>query len=186
MNNQYFKPQAKPSKLIIFLLFLSFMWVTAYTSLSSLVYDFYYNYGNVFDSASPIFSNAVFYWLITGTFSWLWVEVIFIIYRFILSFRIYSFIVPPYKLKDEMRTFFIYRNLMYGLFLNLCFILPYFYSLSILVELVITMTTCFCFARHISKKYSETLIAHFVYKCFITPVLFFETISVFLHFLGVM
>lgn len=177
--------KAKNSKLIIFFLILSFVWISIYPVLSSLTFDFYFNYGNVLDFASQMFSSALFYVLSSAILSWVGVELIFMFYRFILSFKIYSFILPAQKLKDEMRMFFIYRNIIFGLFLNICFIFPYLHSFSVLVDLLVTMISFICFANHISKVYSEPLIGHFVFRCFINPIILYEIIVVTINFLEV-
>ncbi len=186
MINQTFKPQAKSSGWIIFFLILSFIWTSAYPVLSSLVYDFSFNYGNVFDFSSLIFSNAIFYLISSAILSWVGVEVIFMVYRFILSFKIYSFVVPAHKLKDEMRSFFIYRNILLGLVLNVCFVFPYLHAFAGLLDVIITTITFLCFASHINKAYSEPIVRHFVFKCFISPVILYEILVVAVKFVEVL
>lgn len=178
--------KTKPSKGLIFLLILSFVWVSIYPVLSAMVSDFYYNYGNIFDFSSIIFSNAIIYVIVSALVSWIGFELIFIVYRFLLVFKIYAFVLPPAKLKNEVRTFFIYRNIIFGLFLNICFIYPFLHVFVTLVDLIVTMITFICFANHIKKTYSEPLVGHFVFKCFITPVVLYEILVVAINFLEVL
>lgn len=185
MTNITLQTKPKSNYLTIFLLILSFLWISIYPSTSAIVYDFSYNYGNIFDSTSPIFSSALISIFINGLLSWVWVELIFMFYRFILNFKIYSFVLPADRLKNEMRTAFIYRNLIFGLFLNICFIFPYIHSLMPIADLLITFTTFICMATHIKNTYSEPIIGHFVFKCFITPVIVYEILVVFINFLEV-
>ena len=165
MNRVNARTQYTPNHLITFLLYLSFIWTGIYPALSSLSSNFYYSYGNVFDITSSVFSSAIIYIFVYAFVSWISLELIFMFYRFIMSFKIYSFVLPSHKLKNEMRTFFIYRNVIFGLFLNICFIFPYLYALISIVDVIVTMTAFICFAVHINKTYSEPLIGHFWCKC---------------------
>ena len=183
LNNQ---TKTKTNKLIVFLLILSFVWVSLYPVLSAMTGNFYYNYGNLFNFSSPIFSNALIYIIVSALVSWIAFEVVFIAYRFLLGFKIYSFILPQNKFKNEARNYFIYRNIIFGLFLNICFIYPFLHVFVTLVDLVVTMTTFICFANHIKKSYSEPLIGHFVFKCFITPVVLYEILVVAISFMEVL
>lgn len=186
MNNLNTKSQYTPNHLITVLLYFSFIWVGLYPALSSIYSNFYYSFGNVLDSASSVFSSVIVYVIVQAFVSWICLELIFMVYRFILSFKIYSFVLPSHKLKDEMRMFFIYRNVFLGLFLNICFIFPYLYALLGLIDLLVTMITFLCFAAHINKTYSEPLIGHFVFKSFITPVVIYEILVVVINFLEVL
>ena len=104
-----------------FLLFLSFVWVSAYPVLNASVYTFKVGYGNLLDPGVPttIFSSVLF----EALFAWASFEIMFWLYRYILTFKIYTYIVPMDSLKAETRMFFMYRNIFYGLFLNLCFLI---------------------------------------------------------------
>lgn len=185
MINTTLKTKSKNNYLTILLLILSFVWINIYPSVSTMVFDFSYNYGNLFDSSSIIFSSALINILINAIISWVWIELIFIFYRFILNFKIYSFVVPVDRLKNELRTFFIYRNLILGLFFNICFIFPFIHTLSPILDLIITFTTFICFAFHIKKYYSESIIGHFVFKCFISPIIIYEFLVVIINFVEV-
>lgn len=185
MTNITLQTKQNSNKLTIFLLILSFVWISIYPATSAIVYDFSFNYGNVFDGTSLIFSSALINIFVNAIVSWVWLELIFMIYRFILNFKIYSFVLPVDKLKNEMRTFFIYRNLIFGLFLNICFMFPYVHTLAPLIDLIVTFSTFIYFASHIKKTYSEPIIGHFVFKAFITPVIIYETLAVFINFLEV-
>lgn len=178
MNNANFKQHAKVNKLLILLLYLSFVWIAVYPTISTLSAGYYFSYGNIFDGSSTIFSSGVLYLLISSLVSWGLFELVFVFYRFVLAFKIYSFVVPAEMLKNEMRTFYIYRNLVFGIFVNLCFFFPYLYSLIELIDVVITMTMFILFSCNIRKKYSEPIVGHFVFKCFMYPVAFYEAVNV--------
>ena len=167
------------------MLYLSFVWVGIFPVISSLSSGFLLSYGNLFDFSSLIFSSGVINVLVSALVSWIGFELIFMVYRFILSFRIYSFVLPTDKLKTELRTFFIFRNLILGVLLNICFIFPYLYALSGLFELVITTIIFIVFSLHINKTYSESIVGHFVFKCFVSPLILYELFVVITNFLGV-
>jgi len=186
MNNFMFEKKKNSNYLTIFLLILSFVWITAYPVLSSFVYDYYFSYGNFLNLSSDMFANAAIFIVISSLVSWIGFELILIVYRFVLSFRIYSFVAPQHKVKNDMRTFFIYRNVVFGLFLNICFVFPYLHIFAPIIDLIATLTTFICFANYIKKTYSEPLIGHFVFKCFITPVVLYEILIVALNLMEVL
>lgn len=185
INANLTSQKQKVNKLLIFLLYLSFIWISIYPVASTLVGNYYFSYGNIFDGSSMIFSSGLLYLIINALVSWIGFELIFIFYRFVLAFKIYSFVVPQEMLKNDMRTFYIYRNLIYGLFVNLCFFFPYLNSILVLVDVIVTMMAFILFSCHIKKKYSEPIVGHFVFKCFMYPVAFFEAVNVLIAFLEV-
>ena len=107
------------------LLLVSFVWLELYPSSLSFVYSFEYGYGNMFSSAnlSVVISSILF----NALMSWASFEILFWIYRYVLSYKIYSFIVPMDSLKAETRLYFIFRNVFLGIVCNLCFLFPYLY-----------------------------------------------------------
>ena len=111
-NTMIYGAQPKKQSTWIYkaLLFISFVWVSFYPAMSALSSDFYYNYGNILVSSSPNFVYVITMILTEALFSWAFFEIVFYVYRLVLSFRVYSFVVPMEKLKIESRVFFIYRN----------------------------------------------------------------------------
>lgn len=167
------------------MLYLSFVWVGIFPVISSLSSGFFLSYGNLFNLSSLIFSSGIINVLVSALVSWIGFELIFMVYRFILSFKIYSFILPIDKLKSELRTFFIFRNLILGIIFNICFIFPYLYALSRLFELIVTTIIFILFSLHINKTYSESIVGHFVFKSFVSPLILYEVAVVIINFLGV-
>ena len=161
---------------LMVLLFLSFAWVNLYTSLNfSGQIEFG---GNIFELGTSV-SNIAFSTLLVNTaLGWISFELFCYFYRFILSFKIYSFVVPHDVISSECRKFFIYRNLVYGLFTNCCFIFPYMFIFNSLASLVITMSVMICFALSLTKRYAEKIIGHFVFKCFCFPIMLYEGIVI--------
>lgn len=185
MINSQLQSKSNKNYLIIICLILSFVWISLYPVANALTGTFYFSYGNILDVSSSLFSNFIIYTIISAVVSWIGFELIFMLYRFLLAFKIYSFVLSPEKLKNELRLYFIYRNIIYGLFMNLCFIYPYLYSLVTFVDVIVTMTTFICFSTHIKSTYSEPLVGHFVFKCFINPVILYEIFVVTINFLEV-
>ena len=132
------RKKAKNSGLIKLLLVFSFIWISLYTATSSLVTEAYWNFGNMLDSASENFGSVVLFIVAEALVYWLAFELVFYLYRFVLQFKIYSFIVPMDNLKNESRLYYVYRNVFYGLFMNLCFIFPFLHIYAPLVSLITT------------------------------------------------
>ena len=175
----YGMPQKKQRTWIYkLLLFISFVWVSIYPSITGLSSDFFFNYGNILDASSANFSYALSMVLVEALLAWAMFEVVFYLYRLVLSFKVYSFVVPLEKLKIESRTFFIYRNIFYGLFLNLCFMFPYLFVYSEFMNLIITLAVTIFYACYLNKTYAEPIIGHFVFKNFCYPLFFYEALVV--------
>ena len=172
------KRQEKPQRngLVMFLLFLSFVWTSLFTATSSLTGTLYLNFGNMLDTNSANFSSIVFIVISEAIIGLLIFELIFYIYRKILQFKIYSFIVPANRLKTESRVFYIYRNIFYGLFLILCFLFPYLYQFAPLVSLASTFILLIFYANHLNKTYAEPIIGHFVFKNFCYPIFVYQAL----------
>ena len=177
-NTMVFGTQQKKQSTWIYklLLIISFIWISFYPSMTALSADFYYNYGNIISSASPNFGYVITMILTEALFSWVFFEIVFYIYRLVLSFKVYSFVVPMEKLKIESRTFFIYRNVFYGLFLNLCFLFPYLFAYADFINLVVTLAFTMVYASVLNKNYGEPVIGHFVFKNFCYPLFFYEAL----------
>lgn len=175
-NIMYDKKPRKNSWIYLFGLFLSFVWLEFYPSTLSMMYSFEYGFGNMFSNVNTlgVLETVIFEALI----SWAAFEIVFWIYRWVISFKIYSFIVPLDSLKAESRLYFIFRNVFLGLIYNLCFIVPYLYSFSVLFDLLITMIVMIFYAKHLNSAYSESIVGHFVYKNFCYPIIVYEAIEV--------
>lgn len=159
-----------------FLLFLSFVWVSLYPVCSSLVYSFRAGYGNLFDSvnSSAVISSILF----EALFAWASFEILFWIYRYVLTFKIYTYVVPMDSLKAETRSFFMYRNVFYGLFYNLCFLFPFLEGFAVMMNVLITLIVLICYSRHLNNTYSDPIIGHFVFKNFCFPVFVYEGLCI--------
>ena len=179
-NNMIYGMPEKKQRTWIYklLLFISFVWVSIYPSITGLSADFFFNYGNILDTSTANFSYALSMVLVDALLSWAMFEVVFYLYRLVLSFKVYSFVVPVDKLKTESRIFFIYRNIFYGLFLNLCFLFPYMFVYAEFMSLIITLAVTMVYACYLNKTYAEPIIGHFVFKNFCYPLFFYEALMV--------
>lgn len=157
-------------------LVLSFVWLSIYPASISFIDEFTYGFGNVLTEANlPLLTASVF---IEAISSWISFEILFWIYRWVLAFKIYSFIVPMDSLKAETRLYFIFRNVFLGIMYNLCFLFPYLFAYSVFFDVVITMVVLVCYARHLNANYAETIVGHFVFKNFCYPIFVYEAIEV--------
>lgn len=183
----YFEPKKKELSGWVYMLFLflSFVWIVIYPVTNSLSYNFTLNFGNLFDASNPNASYIIFLVIFEALIGLIAFELVFYLYRFILSFKVYSFLVPPNRLKIESRVFFIYRNLIYGIFINLCFLYPFLYSYAGFIDILVSFVVLLVYAKHITARYSEPIVGHFVFKCFCYPFFVYEAIVLLLRVLGV-
>lgn len=157
-------------------LYLSFVWVSVYPVASTIGTSFFTYYGNLISGANSEISTLIVFSMLEALLGWLGFEIIFWLYRMFLTFKIYSFVVPVDELKNTSRLFFGVKNILYGALLLLCFWFPYLYSFMELFNLILIVSLLILFAVYIQKKYSEPIIAHFVFKNFCYPVFVYECI----------
>ncbi|MBR7172758.1 MAG: hypothetical protein IKD36_03090 [Clostridia bacterium] len=179
------KKKSSTSWLVKLILFISFVWISLYTSSTSLTTELYWNFGNLLDFSSENSSSIISVIFVEALVYWLAFEVVFYLYRFVLQFKIYSFVVPQDKLKNESRIFYIYRNVFYGVFLNLCFLFPYLYVYAPFISLVSTFVMLLIYANHLNKTYAEPIIGHFVFKNFCYPIFVYQAIVLLVDIIGV-
>ena len=174
------------SKWVYFaLLFISFVWVSVYPAVGSVISTFHHGYGNLIDLQTSAFGAIAFFTLFDALFFFVAFELIFYFYRYVLAFKIYSFIVPTEDLKAKSHIFFVYRNIIYGVFMNLCFIFPYLYAFMECINLIVTLIVLIIYVKHLVKTYSEPVISHFVFKNFCYPVFVYEALVVIVAILEV-
>jgi len=170
----------------VFLLYLSFVWLSFFTSTNSIVWNLTLGYGQLFDFNSGNLFYEVFNILVYAAIELAALEVLFWIYRHILSYRVYTFVVPTDKIRKEFRAYYIIRNIVFGVLVNLCYLYPILYNLYDLFKIVTTLFIIVLFAYNIQKKYSEPIIAHFVFRNFYKPLFIYELILGFAYFWGCM
>ena len=172
----YAKKPRQNSKMYIVFLVVSFVWLSIYPACTMFIDSFTYGFGDVLSQAnlSIVIANV----LVEAIAAWIGFEFLFWIYRWFLSFKIYSFVVPMDSFKAETRLYFVYRNLFLGVIYNLCFVMPYLFAYSVFFDLLITMIVLICYAKHLNANYSDTIIGHFVFKNFCYPIFIYEAIEV--------
>lgn len=172
-NSLFYAKKTKQNTWVYkFILFLSFVWVSIYPVCGSLVFSFKSGYGNLFDSVNRTYVITMI--LSEALVSWLMFEIMFWVYRYFLTFKIYTYVVPMDSFKAETRAYFSYRNFFYGVFYAFCFLFPYLESFEILVSLITTLVVLVFYAKHLNKTYSDPIIGHFVFKNFCVPVFIYE------------
>ena len=193
MANKYFNGYKGINKkyesnhgIYIFLLYLSFVWMSFFTATSSVVENITLGYGKLFSPASGNLFYEVFYVLLQAGVELLALEILFWIYRWFLSHKVYTFVVPEDKLKIDFRVHFIVRNIIFGVILNLCFLYPFLYSYIDFFNICTSIIVIIAFAYKIQKTYSEPIIAHFVFKNFSLPIIVYEVIIALSYFWGYM
>ena len=185
MTNSLVTPPKTKQWPYLLLLYVSFIWIVLYPTFITVVGSDIFGYGNVLNLNSSLFSYVLLSILFNGLIYFVEFELIFWIYRLILSFKIYYFIVPTDRLKIESRKYFIIRNIIYGLFVNLCFFYPFFFNYIEFINVIVTMTMVFFFIKHINKTYSEPIVSHFVFRYFCYPIFIFVGLSILVSVMGV-
>ena len=175
-NFMYDKKVRQNSWIYKFFLFLSFVWLEIYPTSLSFVYSYEYGYGNIFSEA--VLSSVITAVIMNALMGWAVFEILFWVYRYVLSFKIYSFIVPMDSLKAETRFFFIFRNILLGLVCNFSLLFPYLISFEPFFNLLITMIVMIIYAKHLNKIYSDSIVGHFVFKNFCFPIFIYELIEI--------
>lgn len=175
-NFMYARKPRQNKWIYIFFLILSFVWLSIYPTVTSMVSNLHFGFGN-------LLSDSNMYVAIVGIvtealISWIVFEILFWIYRFVLSFKIYSFIVPMDSLKAETRLYFIFRNVILGVVYNLCFLCPYLYMFNEFFDLLITLLVLIFYAKHLNQVYSESIVGHFVFKNFCYPIFIYEALEI--------
>ena len=172
----YGKKTRQNSWMYIVCLILSFMWLSLYPTLTALVDTPDVGYGNILNSSlMTVFATSV---VTEAVISWIIFELFFWIYRYILSFKIYSFVVPLDSFKAETRLYFIIRNVFLGVVYNLCFLFPYLFAFKTLFDLLVTLVVLMFYAKHLNAVYGESIVGHFVFKNFCYPIFIYEGIEI--------
>lgn len=172
----YAKKPRQNSLIYNIFLVISFAWLSIYPASTAFIDSFSYGFGDMLSQGNLSF--AITSVIIEAIAAWIGFEILFWIYRWFLSFKIYSFIVPMDSLKAETRLYFIYRNIFLGIVYNLCFVMPYLFAYSVFFDLLITMIVLIFYAKHLNSNYSETIVGHFVFKNFCYPIFVYEAIEV--------
>lgn len=169
------------SKAIPFLLFLSFIWLNFYSTMTN-VNTISLNVGHFGNLPVYLLINV----LLVAVFDYLLFEIIFFLYRFVLGFSIYSFMIPKVVLKDKFRFWFFVRNLVLGLIYNVRFFFPLFDTYLCIFQLIMNFVFIICFYFDLSVEYVEPLVGQFVFKTLAVPVVLFEIYQVIMLLVGVL
>ena len=172
----YAKKPRRNSKIYSVFLVLSFVWLSIYPASTAFVDSFTYGFGDMLSQGNLAF--VITSVLVEAIAAWIGFEILFWIYRWFLSFKIYSFVVPMESLKAETRLYFIYRNVILGVIYNLCFVMPYLFAYSVFFDLLVTLIVLIFYAKQLNANYSETIVGHFVFKNFCYPIFIYEAIEV--------
>lgn len=187
MDNYIYNTHQKSHKKWVYmlLLYVSFIWLSLYTVTMDATDSFRVGYGNLLDVDSVGFLDAVVLVIFEALFLFLEFEVVFYLYKFVISFKIYTFIVPPDELKYKAHIYFIYRNIIYGVFLNLCFLFPFLKIYSLFMDIVITLLMLIVYSKNLAREYAEPIVSHFVFKNFCFPVFVYEVLNILIMIMGV-
>ena len=168
------------------ILYLSFVWISIFPVASTMTSSFFFNYGNLIGGANSALSSLIVYAMLEALMGWLGFEIVFWLYRTVLSFKIYFFVVPIESLKNTSRFFYAIKNVIYGALLFLCFWYPYLYLYMQLFNIILIFVFLILYAMYLQYKFSQPIISHFVFKNFCYPVFVYECIMLVVSVVGVL
>lgn len=164
------------SSILPLLVFLSFIWLNLYTSVASVT-EIALLQGDTY---------LVFGIILKGVLDYFIFEILFYIYRFLIGFSIYSFMIPKNVMKDKFRLWYLIQNVILGFLYNLRFFFPYFTVYLCIFELCFNFLFIFGLYFHLEKSYVEPLVGQFVFKTLAFPVIIYEIYRVVLLMVGVL
>ncbi len=164
------------SSILPLLVFLSFIWLNLYTSVASVT-EIALLQGDTY---------LVFGIILKGVLDYFVFEILFYIYRFLIGFSIYSFMIPKNVMKDKFRLWYLIRNVILGFLFNLRFFFPYLTVYLCIFELSFNFLFIFGLYFHLEKSYVEPLVGQFVFKTLAFPVIIYEIYRVVLLMVGVL
>ena len=157
-------------KFLPFLLLLSFIWLYLYESLNGITQI-------SVSSDISVSISVLLSFLFSCGIAYLSFEIMFFVYRFILAFSIYTYVVPKQVFQNRFRLWFVVRNVLLGIVFNLCFIFPYISQYLVVIEILFNFLFIICFFFSISTKYVDPLIRHFLFRIVVLWVLIYEVIE---------
>ncbi|MBQ7578984.1 MAG: hypothetical protein IJT25_00410 [Clostridia bacterium] len=152
-------------KLLPFVFVLSFMWLNLFSEI--LIFN------NIVVSTN-ILVTFILELFISGAVSCVFCVIIFWLYRIVLNFSIYSLIVPSMAIKDNLKWYFIIRNVIMGALYLLCFYLPYIYNYLVIADIIITFVVFLLFAKRCAKLYADEVVSPFVFRALMMPLIIYE------------
>lgn len=158
------------SKLLPFLVLVSFSWLHLYGSLTLVnKWDLINGNSVILVSISLLLTGLIYYFLF---------EILFFAYRFMIGFSIYSFMIPKQVLKDKFRFWYFLRNIVLGFIYNLRFFFPYLTIYLCLFELLFNMLFLLGMFFDLKRNYVEALVAQFVFRTMSVPVFIYTTVRI--------
>ena len=169
------------SKVLPFLVYLSFIWLNLYYLLAmSNPFNF-----NIFENTTRQ-SYVFFTFIVEGSLAYLIFEFLFFLYKFALNFSIYSFVVPRQVLNDRFRLWFMIRNIILGLIFNLRFFFSFISLYLVVFETLVNVIIIVCLYFDIKRKHVDEIIAQYVFKALAIPFILYQAYTVIAMVVGVL
>ena len=168
------------SRLLPVFLCLSFMWLNLYEYVASSN-----TLGLSVGEFSPlalIVSSVLF----SGLLAYAMFEILLFIYKFIVGFSVYAFLIPTSVLTDKFRLWFLVRNIILGFVFNLRIFIPYISTYLCIVEMIFNMLFVLVLYFDVAKKYIEPLVRQFVFRIMVSPIFIYEIVVIIRLVVGVL
>lgn len=110
--------------------------------------------------------------MINGLIYWLIFELIFFVYRFVIGFNLFGYIIPTAAVWIYFRCGYAIKNVVVGCISMFLFVFfPYAYEFNILVDLIFTFIVFIIIMVKMLRRYSFSLINQYVFKAYSLPLI---------------
>ena len=133
---------------------------------------------NIVTAGMTASSSFVVYVFYNALLSWLLFELVMRCYYFLVSFSIFSFVVPKKRFYYTFRAFWAIRNVIVAGIYFLLFASPIFINYVTLMVLIVDFLVFVGMFLWLKTKYFKLLMAPFAWRAFLRPFIVFETILV--------
>ena len=159
-------------RILPILLLFSFVWLNLYKGFGEI--------SSFSDPKSGLetWSYVILTLIFSGGISYLVFELLFFVYRFLLGFSIYTFMIPKQIFKNRFRFWMIIRNMLLGAVNNLCFFFPYISHYIVIFDMLLTMLLIVCVYFSLKRKYVNELVGHLLFRALVMWIAIYEAVSV--------
>lgn len=171
-------------RILPFLLFVSFVFVSFFDSYSSFSHTVYAasNVKSLLFGTDDLLLVMIF----NGLVQFAIFELLFFLYRQIVRITVIGYSLPVEAIKNTGRFYMVLSNILLGAVLNLRFLFPAITVFEELFEIVITVSMFVLFMLSIMRRYVHDIAKGQAFSVLVVPYLLFEGIYVIRLAVGVL
>ncbi len=159
-------------KLLPYLLIVSYAWLYFFTEVRDIS-------ANLFGYDSAYLISLILGLLFLGACEYLILLVVLWIYRTIMAYRPYFYLVSVRTFNSHIKFWIIIKNLILGLLSMLLFYFPYLEAYSEIVEFIFGFLVIVCTYFSL-QKYIDEMFRHMYFKLMVYPWFVYQIISILL------